>query len=78
MNLRARVVHCSCLGNHHWYADIDDAQDPQPDDPFWYRDRCSSQAEALAAACAELSALAAQLEQGTPLERVVEAQLIDA
>lgn len=57
MNLRVRVVQCRCGGGHHWFADIDDADDPQPDDPFWYRDRCGSQAEALQTACAELAAL---------------------
>ena len=39
MNLRVRVVH---YGDQHWYADIDDADDPQPDDPFWYVDHCRS------------------------------------
>jgi hypothetical protein len=78
MNLRARVVHCSCLGNHHWYADIDDAEDPQPDDPFWYRDCCASQAEALAAACAELSSLTERLEHGAELNRILEADYVDA
>lgn len=76
LHLRVRVVRCACFGGHHWYADIDDATDPQPDDPYWYADRCASQAEALDMACAELSVLTDRLEHGVDLERVVEAQLV--
>ncbi|HEY0691269.1 MAG TPA: hypothetical protein VGD71_19800 [Kribbella sp.] len=75
MNLRVRVVRCA--GNH-WFADIDDADDPQPDDPFWYRDRCRSQSEALRSACAELSALTDRVERGVRLTRVLEADLVNA
>ena len=70
MNLRVRVVHC---GNHRWYADIDDADDPQPDDPFWYVDNCRSQRDALEIACGQLRSLAAD---ATSLIRVQEAQLV--
>jgi hypothetical protein len=66
MNLRVRVVHC---GDRHWYADIDDADDRQPDDPYWYVD-CSSQREALNAACARLAELDQQLAAGQRLSRI--------
>jgi hypothetical protein len=72
MNLRVRVVHCACAGEHHWYADIDDADDQQPDDPFWYVDRCRSQTEALRTACAQLLSLSAYDD----LTRVQEANLV--
>ena len=67
MNLRVRVVH---YGDQHWYADIDDADDPKPDDPFWYVDRCRSQMQALETACAELRLLAGRLVRGDHLDRV--------
>ena len=67
MNLRVRVVH---YGSRHWYADIDDADDPQPDDPFWYVDHCRSQMQALETACAELRLLAGRLVRGDHLDRV--------
>ncbi len=69
MNLRVRVLHC---GNH-WYADIDDADDPQPDDPFWYVDNCPSQTRALETACAELLTLSNLVFRGDHLYRVLEA-----
>jgi hypothetical protein len=69
MNLRVRVLHC---GNH-WYADIDDRDDPQPDDPFWYVDNCRSQKQALEAACAELLMLSNRVCHGDHLYRVLEA-----
>ncbi len=69
MNLRVRVVH---YGQRHWYADIDDADDPQPDDPFWYVDHCHTQAQALKAACAELTALTNRAHRGDHLYRVLE------
>jgi hypothetical protein len=74
LNLRVRVVQCRDAGNHHWFADIDDADDPQPDDPFWYLDRCASQAEALRSACVELVALTGRAQ----LTRVLEAGLAAA
>jgi hypothetical protein len=73
LHLRVRIVRCGCWGGHHWYADIDDAADPQPDDPYWYADRCASQAEALSIALAELNALNDRLQHGVELERIVEA-----
>lgn len=75
MNLRVRVVHCAYVGDPHWYADIDDADDPQPDDPFWYVDGCSTQTAALQTACDQLAVLASRLDQGCRLTRVLEADL---
>lgn len=54
MKLKVRVVH---YRHDCWYVDIDDADDRQPDDPFWYADGCRTQAEAIALACTELAAL---------------------
>ena len=53
MKLKVRVVHYrpDC-----WYADIDDAEDRQPDDPYWYAEGCRTQAEAVALACRQLAA----------------------
>jgi hypothetical protein len=56
MKLKVRVVQYCRQGAECWYADIDDADDRQPDDPYWYVDGCRTQAEALAAACAQLLA----------------------
>jgi hypothetical protein len=72
MNLRLRVLSCACGGEHHWYADIDDAHDRQPDDPFWYTDLCRTQAEALEVGCAQLSELDAAVRRGERLLRVLE------
>ncbi|MFK4082774.1 hypothetical protein ACI2LF_01580 [Kribbella sp. NPDC020789] len=69
MNLHVRVVH---YGDRHWYADIDDVDDPQPDNPFWYLDHCRSHAQALEAACAELIALSNRAHRGDHLHRVLE------
>jgi len=69
MNLRVRVVH---YGDQHWYADIDDADDPQPDDPFWYVDHCRSQTQALETACVELRMLSSRLVHGDHLDRVLD------
>lgn len=76
MNLRVRVVHCAYLGDYHWYADIDDADDLQPDDPYWYSEGCASQSEALAQACAELAILTERLDEGARVERILEAHLV--
>lgn len=73
-----RVVRCCCGGSPHWYADIDDAADPQPDDPFWFVDRCASQAAALEQACARLAGMDEALRQGVPLNRVLESRLVAA
>jgi hypothetical protein len=72
MNLRVRVVRCACTGGHHWYADIDDADDLQPDDPFWFVDGCLTQSRALEVACAELRVLS----RARQLTRVQEAHLV--
>jgi hypothetical protein len=76
--LRVRVVRCSCSGAPHWYADIDDAADPQPDDPFWYVDRCPSQTAALDQACTKLAGLDEALRDGALLTRVLESRLVAA
>jgi hypothetical protein len=72
MNLRVRVVHCGCAGGRHWYADIDDAEDPQPDDPFWYVDGCASQTQALETACEQLLTLSGRVFRGDHLLRVLD------
>jgi len=76
MNLRVRVLHCACGGDHHWYADIDDTDDLQPDDPYWFADRCPSQSAALELACAELLDLSARAFGDAGLTRVQEADLV--
>jgi hypothetical protein len=76
MNLRVRVVRCACAGDRYWYADIDDAEDPQPDDPYWFVDGCQTQAEALELACARLPELSAEAYRGGSLQRVQEANLV--
>ncbi|TCO30520.1 hypothetical protein EV652_105522 [Kribbella steppae] len=72
MKLKVRVVHYRCHGRDCWYADIDDAEDRQPDDPYWYADGCHSQAEAIALACTQLAALE---QTDRPLLRISESQL---
>lgn len=72
MKLKVRVVHYRCQGRRCWYADIDDADDRQPDDPFWYVDGCRSQAEAITLACTQLAALE---QTGRPLLRLSESQV---
>ncbi|WP_112248407.1 hypothetical protein [Kribbella monticola] len=76
MNLRVRVVRCACTGGHHWYADIDDADDSQPDDPFWFVDGCPTQSRALETACAQLQLLSGEAISGRQLTRVQEAHLV--
>jgi hypothetical protein len=66
MKLRVRVVQ---YRHDRWYADIDDAEDRQPDDPFWYAD-CRTQAEAIALACAELAALDHRIATGDVPARI--------
>ena len=69
MKLKVRVVHYrpDC-----WYADIDDADDRQPDDPYWYLDGCHSQPEAIALACSRLAALDQALAAGAVPHRLSE------
>ena len=55
MKLKVRVVHYHCHGVDCWYADIDDAGDRQPDDPYWYG-YYTTQRAAIDAACARLAA----------------------
>ena len=76
MNLRVRVVHYACAGDRHWYADIDDTDDPQPDDPYWFVDHCRSQSEALELACSQLLELSGDVVRGDSLTRVQEARLV--
>jgi hypothetical protein len=70
------VVRFTTAGGGHWFADIDDADDQQPDDPFWYLDRCGSQTQALRTACLELVALTARMRRGDHLTRVLESLLV--
>jgi len=74
MKLKVRVVHYRCQGRRCWYADIDDADDRQPDDPFWYADGCRTQVEAITAACTQLAALDQAMAAGTPPRRISEIQ----
>ncbi|MFF1815689.1 hypothetical protein ACFVWG_00195 [Kribbella sp. NPDC058245] len=67
MKLKVRVVH---YREDFWYADIDDAEDRQPDDPFWYADGCRTQSEAIRLACAQLAVLEQAVATGTVLNRI--------
>jgi hypothetical protein len=73
MKLKVRVVHYHCHGVDCWYADIDDAEDRQPDDPFWYVDGCRTQADALTAACTQLAGFDQSLAAGVLPVRLSEA-----
>jgi len=70
MKLKVRVVRYGCPGRERWYADIDDAEDRQPDDPYWYVAGCVSQREALRAACERLAEIGELLAGGRRPERV--------
>src|SRR6266511_5342397 len=70
MKLKVRVVRYGCPGRERWYADIDDADDRQPDDPYWYVAGCASQCEALSAACERLAEITELLADGRRPERV--------
>lgn len=60
LHLHARVFHCDDgPPGQPWYVDIDDLDDQQPDDPFWYG-HFGSQTAALAAACSRLATLAGE------------------
>jgi hypothetical protein len=72
MKLKVRVVHYRCQGCDFWYADIDDAEDRQPDDPFWYADGCRSHAEAIALACTQLAAIDHAIAAGAQPTRISE------
>ena len=72
MKLKVRVVHYRCHGRDCWYADIDDAEDRQPDDPYWYADGCRSQAEAISLACAQLAAIERAIAAGVQPTRISE------
>lgn len=69
MKLKVRVV---CYRQECWYADIDDVEDRQPDDPYWYADGCRTQAEAITAACAQLAALEQAIAAGAFPHRLSE------
>jgi hypothetical protein len=57
VHFRARVFRCEFEDTPApWYADIDDQDYPQPDQPLWYA-YYESQAAALDAACSRLAAL---------------------
>ena len=74
MKLKVRVVHYRCQGHDCWYADIADADDRQPDDPFWYADGCRTQAEAISLACTQLAALDQAIAAGTLPCRISESR----
>lgn len=69
MKLKVRVVH---YRHDCWYADIDDADDRQPDDPYWYADGCRTQAEAIALACRQLAAFDQRVAAGALPSRISE------
>jgi hypothetical protein len=69
MKLKVRVVY---YRHDCWYADIDDADDRQPDDPYWYADGCRTQTEAVALACSQLAALDQAVAAGTLPSRISE------
>jgi hypothetical protein len=69
MKLKVRVVH---YRHDCWYADIDDADDRQPDDPYWYADGCRTQAEAVALACSQLAVLDQAVAAGALPSRISE------
>lgn len=52
IHLHARVFRTEGV----WYADVDDEEDPQPDDPFWCGSY-ESQRAAIDAACARIAAM---------------------
>jgi NADH:ubiquinone oxidoreductase subunit B-like Fe-S oxidoreductase len=70
MKLKVRVVRYGCRGHEQWYADIDDADDRQPDDPYWYVDGCASQCEALEQACHQLIDMVHRATAGERLTRL--------
>ena len=53
LHLHARVFHCEGPPGTSWYVDIDDLDDAQPDDPFWYG-YFATQPAAIDAACSLL------------------------
>jgi hypothetical protein len=69
MKLKVRVVQ---YRHDCWYADIDDADDRQPDDPYWYADGCRTQAEAIALACGQLAAFDQRIAAGADPGRISE------
>lgn len=75
MKVKVRVVHYCRGGVDCWYADIDEADDRQPDDPYWYVDGCGTQAEALSAACTQLAALDQAIAAGAYPTRLSESGL---
>ncbi|MEU8226636.1 hypothetical protein [Kribbella sp. NPDC048915] len=74
MKLKVRVVQ---YRHDRWYADIDDAEDRQPDDPFWYA-VCATQAEAIALACAELATLDRRIADGLVPARISQSHPVAA
>jgi hypothetical protein len=52
LHLHARIFRTGTT----WYADIDDAGDPLPEDPYWYG-LYESQRAAIDAACTRIAAL---------------------
>ena len=60
IHLHARIFRTMGPPGGHWYVDVDDLTDPQPDDPYWYG-YYESQRAAIDAACQRIAAL--QLER---------------
>jgi hypothetical protein len=56
IHLRARIFRTIGPPGGHWYVDVDDLRDPQPDDPYWYG-YYESQRAAIDAACQRIAAL---------------------
>jgi hypothetical protein len=55
IHLHARIFRTIGPPGGHWYVDIDDLTDPQPDDPYWYG-YYESQRAAIDAACQRIAA----------------------
>jgi hypothetical protein len=45
-----------------WFADIDDENDRQCDDPYWAHSSCSSVKEAIGVGCCQLAQMQTELE----------------
>jgi hypothetical protein len=56
IHLHARIFRTIGPLGGHWYVDVDDLTDPQPDDPYWYG-YYESQPAAIDAACQRIGAL---------------------
>ncbi|HEY3002318.1 MAG TPA: hypothetical protein VGJ44_08195 [Kribbellaceae bacterium] len=77
IHLHARVFHREGPPGAAWYVDIDDLDDQQPDDPFWYG-WFGSQRAAVDAACRLLDHLAHDPLLDQHLARISERSLATA